>query len=566
MAITVSGSPQVFSPAFNPLYFYFDSDNKTEEGFRYIADVANNDALVFARLKLAPSPNLGLGVTDVHQIIKSQVSGGLQVDNNTMSANTDTYVVYGVIYGEEYINYWEYDDVEFVFSPSPFESFAALVNTGSSTNQIYQAGDNIFVDQDTGFSNPSYNGVHTVLSANPTTIIINVPFGTGTTATEGGRVSYADKRKTQFYPLGTIKNFIAFNGAASHQQLFSWDPSTYDMTSSTGTTGEFLTNIPDCYKVKPENKMWWNMYSSNYADEIFRARIITKYGVYRLRNQFTGDTFITTLAIGPANIAIADTQWNNNQGSYPIIKNVTWDFISVADSGGNTELIGLVDSPWVGFVDTEIVSLIIDGAEILVEILSATSNSVVIDLPFASLSSSTITQNSIYQITDSYDVDIQSNFDDVTSEVKTVCIDFGCTRYGNIELYFIDRLGSYIPANFELQSFKQMDISRDEYQRLLGGFDGTGWAFDSTNRGRVNINTTVKNQVTLNSNWLTEAEANYLKELFSSPDVYINENGQLWPVIVKSNSYRIVTKKNAKNIKIEIVVEYANNDVINNIN
>jgi len=223
----------------------------------------------------------------------------------------------------------------------------------------------------------------------------------------------------------------------------------------------------------------------------------------------------------------------------------------------------LVDSPWVGFVDTEIVSLIVDGVENLVEIISATSTSVVVDFPFASM---TATQGNIYQITDTYSVYMISNLDDVTSEVKNICVDFNCSRYGNIELTFIDRLGSYIPANFELQSFKQMDIQRDEYQKLLGGFDGSGWSYNSTDRGRVNINTTVKNQLTLNSNWLTEEEANYLKELYSSPDVYITENGQLWPVIVKSNSYRIVTKKNKKNIKIEIVIEYANSDVINNIN
>jgi len=563
MAITVIGTPATFSPAFNPLYFYFDSTNKTEEGFRYIIDVANSDDNVFARLKLSPSPVDGYGIADVHQIIKNQVSGGLQVNNNAISANTETFIEYGIIYGEEYVNYWEYADVEFTFAPSPFESFTSLVSLMSSTSQIYTAGDSIFVEQNSGFTNSSYSGVHTVLSANPTTIIIDVPFGTGTTGTEGGRVSYSDKRKTQFYPLGTAKNFVAFNGVQSHQEFINWSSSTYDMINN--PDGLFLTNMPDGYRVKPDNNMWLNFYSSLIdGDTNISFQLLTDYGIYQL----TGVTneVITTYASGPQNITTVENDYIVDFGSLPIFRNYCYQINSIVEgaTGTTIELAGSDTSPWYNNFTDELITFVGQNGETFEAFIVDTPSPSVIVVNYA-FSAITSTSGSVSQRTDWYTIQLFSG-GTASSQLRTFNVDWNETRYGNIELTFIDRMGSYIPANFELQSFKQIDIQRDEYQKLLGGFNGTGWGYNSTDRGRVNINTTVKNQLTLNSNWLTEAEANYLQELYTSPDVYITENGQLWPVIVKTNSYRIVTKNNKKNIKIEIVIEYANNDTINNIN
>ena len=563
MAITILGTPQIFQPAFNPIYFYLDSTNKTEEGFRYMVNVGFSSIDIFANLKLAPSPVDGYGIADVHQILKNKVSGGLQVNNNAISANTAIFQEYGIIYGEEYVNYWEYADVEFTFAPSPFESFTSLVSLMSSASQIYTAGDSIFVEQNSGFTNSSYSGVHTVLSANATTIIIDVPFGTGTTGTEGGRVSYSDKRKTQFYPLGTYKDLITFNGAQYHQEFINWSSSTYDMIVNPDAL--FLTNMPDGYRVKPDNKMWLNFYSSSIeGDTDISFQLLTEYGSYQL----TGVTneVLTTYGCGPQNITTVENDYIVDFGSLPIFRNYCYQIDSIIEgaTGTTIELAGSGTSPWYNNFTDELITFVGQNGEAFEAFITATPSPsvIVVNYAFSAITSST---GSISQRTDWYTIQLFSG-GTASSELRTINVDWNETRYGNIELTFIDRLGSYIPANFELQSFRQMDIQRDEYQKILGGFNGTGWGYNSTDRGRVNINTTVKNQLTLNSNWLTEEEVNYLKELYSSADVYITENGQLWPVIVKSNSYRIVTKKNKKNIKIEIVIEYANNDSINNIN
>lgn len=169
--------------------------------------------------------------------------------------------------------------------------------------------------------------------------------------------------------------------------------------------------------------------------------------------------------------------------------------------------------------------------------------------------------SAIFTGKDWYQVWVTDNLGTNISELRSFKIDNFCSRYDNVELYFQDRLGSIVPANFELQSYRNNTIQRSEYNKYLGDLVNPGvsgkWAFDSTARGRVVLNTQVKETLTLNSNWLTEEEAYYLRELYSSPVVFIKENGKLWPVIIQDTSYAVTTKNNKKMIRNTITIQYA---------
>jgi hypothetical protein len=139
----------------------------------------------------------------------------------------------------------------------------------------------------------------------------------------------------------------------------------------------------------------------------------------------------------------------------------------------------------------------------------------------------------------------------------------------NVELVFLDRMGSYAPVNFELQNFRTQNVSRDSYNKILGDLNAIDnsnkWQYNSTDRGITSINTRIVTQLDLNTNWITEEEAKYIKELYSSQRVYIKEYGKLWPVNVITNSTLIPTKYNKKLIQMSISITYANNDIINAI-
>jgi hypothetical protein len=565
MAITIKGSPDVFSPAFNPIYYYLDSTNKNEDGFKYVVDIyRTGTADLLASYKLFPRPVDGYGVADINQILKSQLSE----DILPVKGPRDTppaYSCYDIEFGEEYVVKWNFTDNFFVTS-GPFTSNLGFTGTGGT--QPFIAGDLILVEQTSGYTNEAFNGVFEVLSADSNNIITNAPYVISGTPVNPGFITFSDQRKTIFQDLTGFTGSCVFNGAVAHQEFMQYNSTDYDTSVNSGAT--FLTNIPNNYTVKPDNTMRLNFYNSIIPTGTTFINVVTQYGVYDLENENPLGK-VNVIGAGPANILQYQDNYTNNFGSFPVFKNICYPILFIVDFGGQTLLQGAGTTPWndITAFDEEFVEF--EGANgesfggYIVDL--PTSDSIVIDYPFSAVTSTT---GHAYQQTRWYQVKIfSSDQGEYVTETKRFNVDWSTTRYGNIELVFLDRMGSYAPANFELQNYRTMNVTRDSYTKILGDLNRTQvsdkWEYYSTDRGKQNINTKVITQLELNSNWLSEEDANYLKELYSSPFVYIKENGQLWPAVVTSNSYLIQTKNNKKNIQIKITVEYANNDIINNV-
>ena len=553
MSISIIGRPDTFTPVFNPIYYYVESSNKNIDGFKYVVDVYTAGTTSrLARYKLFPRPIDGYGVADVNQILATQLSYFFNQNLNGFSTCPENFFNYQLQFGEEYATSWEFDLV------GPNGVNTRLTNTGG-TAASYVAGDQITVTMKSGATNSHLNGTFNVISSVASFGSWFVTIGVGGTmsASESGSTVYADHRKTVFTNLSGATG-TTFNGAISHMDFPTYSSSTYNISS--GTTAQFLTNMPDGYRVKLENDMWWNFYSTHTGLNGNRLKIQTDYGVYIYKNPYsaTSETMMT-VSVGPQNIIDFSPSATTNSGTLPVFKNNSYNIVSTINDGGKLGVI--LNSSTVYTVD-DIVKLntniyTTDGLYIL---SGVTGNYVVIDTPFIS----GITTGTVSQITDYYNVTLLSSGQTETSETLTVNINRDCFRYDNVELIFIDRLGSFIPANFELQSARKINIERSEYQTILGDLSGNKWTYNSTDRGRNQINTSVVQSLDVRSNWLTEDEANFLEELYSSPIVYIKENGQLWPVIIRTNSYIIQTKNNKKNIQISLTLEYANNDRVQN--
>lgn len=151
-----------------------------------------------------------------------------------------------------------------------------------------------------------------------------------------------------------------------------------------------------------------------------------------------------------------------------------------------------------------------------------------------------------------------------TSETFRFNIYDNCVVYDKFELLFQDRAGSFVTGNFELKSVHSISVERGEYQKLLGDLSGTKFGYESTDKGRTQISSIETEQYVLNSGWLTVLEAAYLKELYTSPNVYMRAEGETeyWPVVVVTNERTIPKKYNKKNIQYEITVQLANRNNI----
>ncbi len=579
MSISIKGRPDSFSPVYNPMYFYMSSTLTAQDGFQYVIDVFSaGTSNRLAHYQLFPRPSDSYGVGDINQILTSQVSYDFHQECNVITGATNSYIAYDINIGEEYIQYWTFTDNQYTTTASTYSGYTSFVGM---TSQPFIAGDFVYVIQDPGYFSAVYNGVFKVLSANSTTVITDLPHVIST-PTNPGKMTYADRHKTTFMSGAIISNNVAFNGAIAHQSLNAYTSTTFTMTPSSGA--RFLTNVPSGYRVRTENKMYLDFHylTGGTTNNGYAAKIATRYGIYTLVNTATYKS-VMQLPIGPANVTAIEgltgstgaVQWLAISGTPGVFKDKCWEYTSFSNSSGLTLVSSSSVSPWYSGYTGETVNFVNAGDIAAAIILSTpTPTSIRLNIPFSSFTNST---GYVYQKTDYYDVTMINITGASTSETLRFNVDYDVTRYGNIELIFADRLSSFIPVNFTLQDNRSIQIDRQEYQTLLGnlrgyssgGGQGEGeivgrWGFDSTDRGRNILNTTVKKQITLISNWLTEAEAKYMQELYSSPIVYIKEYGSYWPVIVTSNSYEIKTKRNIKNIQIKITIEMANLDRIQN--
>ena len=139
-----------------------------------------------------------------------------------------------------------------------------------------------------------------------------------------------------------------------------------------------------------------------------------------------------------------------------------------------------------------------------------------------------------------------------------------CTRYDNVRLCWVNRLGSWDYMNFRGKSTESISIKNSDMESVVGNWDtATEDTFNYNNwdKGKSTLFKTATRKLTINSDWLNEEEAIWLEELFTSDNVQIldDDPSVIYPVIVTDKAY---TKKTSVNDKMQIQytinLEYSN--------
>lgn len=158
----------------------------------------------------------------------------------------------------------------------------------------------------------------------------------------------------------------------------------------------------------------------------------------------------------------------------------------------------------------------------------------------------------------------------ISSDVKVIKINSSCSKFEEVQIVFLDRLGSYIPFTFELASTETENISREEFKKQIGEYNSSTntFSFNSWDRGRTVYNTDVKKTFTVTSNWVTEDEADYLRELFSSPEAYwmydVSDlsNQVIIPIVITNSTYQVKKRVKDKIFNVTMTFELAYNNEI----
>lgn len=154
---------------------------------------------------------------------------------------------------------------------------------------------------------------------------------------------------------------------------------------------------------------------------------------------------------------------------------------------------------------------------------------------------------------------------DVTLEIGTTIQDtfrvyLTCdNRYTPISLHFINAYGMYETATFAKSSRLTMDVERKSYQQRDFSFGASSVNYyDALNvyrETKINYGSKSNLSYKLTMDFPTDAEYQWLSELITSPQIFMELDGSYYPVSIKESNYEFSTNQNNQLRAFEINVD-----------
>lgn len=136
-----------------------------------------------------------------------------------------------------------------------------------------------------------------------------------------------------------------------------------------------------------------------------------------------------------------------------------------------------------------------------------------------------------------YTVEMTEDNLDAVTESRKIYIDEYCSKYSPIRFKFMNNYGKYDYYTFTGAKTKTTNITRNTYKSNPNQWSSTNYNYNRMSRGLNQYETILDDTITINSDWITEAESIWLEQLVTSPDVYIYEGGNLVSVNITNANY-----------------------------
>jgi hypothetical protein len=140
--------------------------------------------------------------------------------------------------------------------------------------------------------------------------------------------------------------------------------------------------------------------------------------------------------------------------------------------------------------------------------------------------------------------------------------DASCKGFKIRRLGWLNSVGCWDYFNFKMKSKQSVDVKKDSFGQVLGEYNSTEYSYNNFDSTRKVRKTDAILKETLNTDWITEQDAELLEKCVMSTDVFIIENADTTytvPVLVTNKN--IVRKTRANDgvkIKYTINIEYSN--------
>jgi len=135
--------------------------------------------------------------------------------------------------------------------------------------------------------------------------------------------------------------------------------------------------------------------------------------------------------------------------------------------------------------------------------------------------------------------------------------------YEGTRFSWLNELGGWDYFTFPYANSKSDSITRETYkQGFVNYSENSGYlaTYDNTRRGTKQYSTSYEETRVAESDWLTTEQADWLRELIESPNAYIQENGEFYPIVIDTANFDYKTNpRTQKMYRLTITYKMANN-------
>jgi hypothetical protein len=141
-------------------------------------------------------------------------------------------------------------------------------------------------------------------------------------------------------------------------------------------------------------------------------------------------------------------------------------------------------------------------------------------------------------------------------------IDNSCEKFTPVTVSFMNQYGVRDYYTFNKRNTKQVTTGRNEYTKALGSWSDSTFSIDAQGRGRTVFSSYAETEMTLSTDWMTDAVSEWMRELYMSPSTMAYINGQWEPIVITTQTYEEKTYARQQLFQHEISIKFANNQKI----
>ena len=136
-------------------------------------------------------------------------------------------------------------------------------------------------------------------------------------------------------------------------------------------------------------------------------------------------------------------------------------------------------------------------------------------------------------------------------------------RFDKVRLGWTNSRGGWDYFNFTKRSEESYSVERKRYRKVVGNYgtadETTAFGFNTYDRGLTERSPFVEKMLRIRTDFLTEGQFEYLKNLIYSESVYIiNPDGSATPVVIDSNNYTAIKTRSYMKNDLELMLKFSN--------